>query len=207
MWFLPRNRPCLSARGPPPFHRWCIATILCVLKPHNVRSIAEREATSRNALSQMCTMFWCQSTSPGRLQCSRQAGEVLVKFQFKFVPYKSGFKNAQMLHITKPKSQDFTVWKWRQTINCALSLRRDLTTTLSSGFLAPLCFPPNLLLSFIFLYILYFQFQSGRLSLLWPIDAYWERKFATELLVFLRIKVMCCQRVSKKEEFVSPHTV
>lgn len=92
MWFLPRNRLCLSARGPPPFRRWCIATILCVLKPHNVRSIAEREATSRNVLSQMCTMFWCQSTSPGRLQCSRQAGEVLVKFQFQFVPYKSGFK-------------------------------------------------------------------------------------------------------------------
>lgn len=116
MWFLPRNRP-------PLFYRWCIATILCVLKPYNVPSIAGCETTSRNVLSQKCMMFWCQSTSPGRLQYSRQAGEVLVKFQFQFVPYRSVFKTQNAAH-----HQTKVTGFHSQTINCASSLHWDLTT-------------------------------------------------------------------------------
>lgn len=85
-----------------PFHCWCVATILCVLKPYNGRSIAECETTSRNVLSQMCMRFCCQSTSPGRLQRSTQAGEVLVQVQFKFVPYKSVFKTLQCCTSPNP---------------------------------------------------------------------------------------------------------
>lgn len=146
MWFLPRNRP-------PLFYRWCIATILCVLKPYNVPSIAGCETTSRNVLSQKCMMFWCQSTSPGRLQYSRQAGEVLVKFQFQFVPYRSVFKTHKC--CTSP-NQSHRISQSNNQLCVIITLRPHNNTKLCS-FFAALCLPPNL--SFIFLYILYFQFH------------------------------------------------